>query len=98
MWVGEWHTHPQGPPRPSGRDLRTYRSFLGEEELRFTVFVALIVIPTPTSGSDGPSPDISCWVVDNTTSARTPLHVVLDQEGTRPVEPGVDEHPGRIRR
>ena len=25
IWIGEWHTHPGGSPRPSRRDLTSYR-------------------------------------------------------------------------
>ena len=45
IWVGDWHTHPRGPTRPSRYDLRTYRSFLHDPELDFDRFVTLIVIP-----------------------------------------------------
>lgn len=43
VWVGDWHTHPRGPTRPSRYDLRTYRSFLHDPELNFDRFLALIV-------------------------------------------------------
>lgn len=45
IWVGEWHTHPQGPSRPSRYDLRTYRRFLEDPELGFSRFLAVIVTP-----------------------------------------------------
>jgi integrative and conjugative element protein (TIGR02256 family) len=44
-WIGEWHTHPGGALAPSRTDLRTYRSFLRDRELGFSVFLALIVGP-----------------------------------------------------
>ena len=43
VWVGEWHTHPKGPSRPSRRDLHTYRQLLSEVELGFERFAAIIV-------------------------------------------------------
>jgi integrative and conjugative element protein (TIGR02256 family) len=43
VWVGEWHTHPKGPTRPSRRDLRTYRELLLDKELAFEEFTAVIV-------------------------------------------------------
>ncbi len=42
-WIGEWHTHPRGFLTPSRKDLRTYRDFLRDRELRFLNFLALIV-------------------------------------------------------
>lgn len=45
IWVGDWHTHPQGPARPSRYDLRTYRHFLQDPELEFDRFLAVIVSP-----------------------------------------------------
>jgi integrative and conjugative element protein (TIGR02256 family) len=42
VWVGEWHTHPTGPPAPSTRDTTTYRQLLDDPELGFHSVVALI--------------------------------------------------------
>jgi integrative and conjugative element protein (TIGR02256 family) len=42
VWVGEWHTHPAGPPAPSARDTATYRQLLDDPELGFHSVVALI--------------------------------------------------------
>lgn len=44
-WIGEWHTHPHGALAPSRTDLRTYRGFLRDPELRFETFLAVIVGP-----------------------------------------------------
>jgi integrative and conjugative element protein (TIGR02256 family) len=44
-WIGEWHTHPDGPPTPSSRDLTSYLAHLGDPALGFTTFLSLIVIP-----------------------------------------------------
>lgn len=30
QWVGEWHTHPTGPPHPSSTDLQTYERLQNE--------------------------------------------------------------------
>lgn len=46
-WVGEWHTHPNGPLRPSDYDLATYLELLARPGLRLPWLVALIVMPTP---------------------------------------------------
>ncbi|WP_237404790.1 Mov34/MPN/PAD-1 family protein [Actinacidiphila reveromycinica] len=43
VWIGEWHTHPTGPPAPSARDTATYRRLLGDAELGFHSIVALIL-------------------------------------------------------
>ncbi|WEG09477.1 Mov34/MPN/PAD-1 family protein [Microbacterium horticulturae] len=56
QWIGEWHTHPSGPPEPSPLDLNTYVSHLVDPELRFERFIALI-------GSLNPWPHLSAWVL-----------------------------------
>lgn len=43
IWVGDWHSHPRTPPVPSDLDLTTYRQLLADPDLRFAVFVALII-------------------------------------------------------
>ncbi len=48
-WVGEWHTHPNGAPVPSSRDLRTYEAILENAELGFSFFSSLIVTKSPES-------------------------------------------------
>lgn len=47
QWVGDWHTHPRGPDRPSDFDLATYARHLADPELGFDAFVAMIVTPYP---------------------------------------------------
>ena len=59
VWVGEWHTHPTGPPTPSARDLVTYAALLADPELLFGTFVSIIVIPDP----DWKSPRLLTWVL-----------------------------------
>ncbi len=44
-WIGEWHTHPSGELLPSPRDLQTYLAHLGDPELEFSCFIALLVAP-----------------------------------------------------
>lgn len=44
-WIGEWHTHPDGPPTPSSRDLASYLIHLEDPSLGFETFLSLIVIP-----------------------------------------------------
>lgn len=57
VWVGDWHTHPKGPNRPSRYDLRTYRGFLYDPELDFDRFLSLIVIPQPPD-----PPSVMAWL------------------------------------
>lgn len=49
IWVGEWHTHPHGDPAPSSLDVDTYVKHLTDNDLNFTAFVSIVVIP----GVDG---------------------------------------------
>lgn len=44
-WIGEWHTHPIGPARPSAVDIRSYRRHLADEALGLDRFVSLILTP-----------------------------------------------------
>lgn len=59
VWVGEWHTHPAGPPYPSPRDLGTYAGLIGSAELSFRAFVSVIVVPHP----DWTHPRLVPWVL-----------------------------------
>lgn len=45
QWIGEWHTHPHGPPVPSQRDTHTYAAHLLDSDLNFNTFVSIIVSP-----------------------------------------------------
>jgi len=45
VWVGEWHTHPCSPVRPSDTDLATYYRFLDDPTLGFQRLCAIIVAP-----------------------------------------------------
>src|SRR5205807_598109 len=45
IWIGEWHTHPGGPPCPSPMDMTTYTSLLEDDELGFVRLLSLIVTP-----------------------------------------------------
>lgn len=50
IWVGEWHTHLHGDPRPSDVDLATYADLLAASSLAFDRFVSVIVIAGPEGG------------------------------------------------
>ncbi len=61
LWIGEWHTHPHGDPRPSSRDLETYAHLLAAGELEFGVVVSAILVADKGSGWE--SPGIAVWVI-----------------------------------
>jgi integrative and conjugative element protein (TIGR02256 family) len=50
VWIGDWHTHPGGPARPSDTDLASYRALLMDSELGFEVFLTIIVTADPAAG------------------------------------------------
>jgi integrative and conjugative element protein (TIGR02256 family) len=57
VWIGEWHTHPDDGFVPSSVDLDSYTAMLADDELSFTTFLAVIVVPTPSGGTLYP------WIV-----------------------------------
>lgn len=59
VWVGEWHTHPNGLIQPSPRDLGTYVGLMADPALEFIAFVSIIVVPDP----DWTSPRLLPWVL-----------------------------------
>lgn len=61
VWIGEWHTHPKGPPEPSDVDLRTYLSHLNDSCLGFDRFLSLIALPCPDHAWQHMS--LVAWVV-----------------------------------
>lgn len=62
IWVGEWHTHPDGMRIPSHVDLSTYLRLLAASELRFSLFVSIIVTADPTRGWS--QPVLSPWLLE----------------------------------
>jgi integrative and conjugative element protein (TIGR02256 family) len=50
QWIGEWHTHPTGPPHPSPTDLATYLR-LQHQPSGTLVSGVLSLIVTPQAGS-----------------------------------------------
>jgi integrative and conjugative element protein (TIGR02256 family) len=71
IWIGEWHTHPAGPARPSRRDLTSYRRMLSDPELAFRVFLTVIVIPGEDYGWHRPL--LTGWVVTTADVWPVPL-------------------------
>jgi integrative and conjugative element protein (TIGR02256 family) len=59
-WIGEWHTHPTGGPRPSPRDLRTYSQILTVTPA-LEVFLSLIL--TPARDGCWSAPRTSQWLI-----------------------------------
>lgn len=51
QWIGDWHTHPGGPPRLSATDLKSYREVLAESDLE--AFLAILLLPG-VRGWNGP--------------------------------------------
>lgn len=49
-YVGDWHTHPQGVPWPSGRDIRTVTSTVQKSQLVLRGVLMVIVGRTPFPG------------------------------------------------
>lgn len=45
VWLGDWHTHPTGPSRPSPVDMAAYASVLRDESSGFETFLSVIVLP-----------------------------------------------------
>jgi integrative and conjugative element protein (TIGR02256 family) len=60
IWLGEWHTHLHAPPRPSTRDLATYRALLADPELAFDCFAAIILADNANRWH---TLQLSAWIV-----------------------------------
>jgi integrative and conjugative element protein (TIGR02256 family) len=73
VWVGEWHTHPRGPARPSEIDLATYGGFLTDPALEFRRFCAIIV--TPANGVDWRRVGVAAWLLTLDEVRAVPLQV-----------------------
>lgn len=62
VWVGEWHTHPDGSPFPSRDDFATYLRLLAASELAFSHFVSVIVTPDRANGWS--QPRLWSWLLE----------------------------------
>ena len=71
IWLGEWHTHPDGLSRPSQLDLTSYRRMLNDPELAFTFFLAVIVLPDRVDRWHRPR--LTGWVVSTAVAWPVPL-------------------------
>jgi len=61
IWVGEWHTHLSGDPRPSSSDLATYARLLLAADLDFESFVSIIATPDPEH--EWGQPQLTPWLL-----------------------------------
>jgi len=66
VWIGEWHTHPNGEAEPSSIDLSTCAQHLSNPELGFARFLTAIVTPCPNHGWDDVT--IIPWLVETNTA------------------------------
>lgn len=66
VWIGEWHTHPDGPPQPSAVDLQTYLSHLADDSLGFDRFLSLVVLPCGEHGWEHVT--VAAWVIHGTVA------------------------------
>lgn len=57
VWIGDWHTHPDGPAHPSAVDVRAYRQAMDEPDGSFDSFLGLVVIPA------APRPLLLAWLI-----------------------------------
>jgi integrative and conjugative element protein (TIGR02256 family) len=73
VWIGEWHTHPRGPARPSATDLATYGGFLTDPTLGFRRFSAIII--TPANGEDWRRMRMAAWLVTLDGARAVPFEV-----------------------
>jgi integrative and conjugative element protein (TIGR02256 family) len=74
QWIGDWHTHPDGPLIPSPADLRSYRMHLKDPELGFTSFLSIVARTT------GRGVALAAWAVMASHLERIELVVSADRE------------------
>lgn len=82
VWLGDWHTHPIGPPYPSNLDLASYAGLVADPTSGFEAFLSIIVIPT------SPDPLLWAWTVTATRADVVGLWVARNPPpGPRPDGP-----------
>lgn len=77
MWIGEWHTHPDGHASPSPTDLASYIGLLDDQTLRLERFVTVIVVASPERGWDAPV--LAPWLVTPSQVQPMLLNVVAPE-------------------
>lgn len=73
QWLGDWHTHPCGPPEPSPKDLSSWRRALARSDLE--VFLAVILVPV---AGDWLSPRAQAWRVRAKSHERLSIGDLLE--------------------
>jgi integrative and conjugative element protein (TIGR02256 family) len=72
-WIGEWHTHIVDMPKPSTRDLRTYRTLLNDPDLAFARILSVVVTAGRESGWKAPQPH--AWSFTGTVLRQLPIDI-----------------------
>lgn len=72
QWIGDWHTHPEGPTCLSYIDLRSYREVLASSDLK--VFLAILVLPGSAGWSN---PHAGAFRVSASNVERIPIRDLL---------------------
>jgi integrative and conjugative element protein (TIGR02256 family) len=88
LWIGEWHTHPDAAPAPSGLDLATYLGFLHDPELGLDAFIA-IVLTSPAAAWD--RPEAHAWICYPTAMQNVPLTATPNQYAGQADETAMNE-------
>lgn len=66
VWIGEWHTHPEGHPEPSDLDLTTYARHIEDPRLGFARFLTVIAVPCTVHG--WLEVNLIPWIIDGPTA------------------------------
>lgn len=69
VWIGEWHTHPDGCSEPSTIDLATYARHISNPKLGFARFLTIIGVPCAAHGWS--EVILVPWIVDGSTAVLT---------------------------
>jgi integrative and conjugative element protein (TIGR02256 family) len=77
QWIGEWHTHPQGPAHPSELDLGTYAKHLDDPDLGLDWFVSVVVSPLSKTREV-----FTMWIVQRHAARVIATHIPHEQGAT----------------
>jgi integrative and conjugative element protein (TIGR02256 family) len=83
QWIGDWHTHPGGPPEPSAKDLASWRQALNDSDLE--EFLALIFVPSV--GGDWAAPSSEAWAVSSSAARAIEIEDLFDSVSFGPQGP-----------
>jgi integrative and conjugative element protein (TIGR02256 family) len=62
VWIGDWHTHPDGTTHPSPTDFGAYIDIVNDPNETFETFLSLIVVPAV------PQPLFYAWIISKQTA------------------------------